>query len=101
LFEDDVDVAVEFGAGGIGGPPDVDPITVDLNCRTVSSVWNVAVVREMWSKETYLMIRQQKHPLRKIALNSSVWQLTNLMFYAGVTAQVHSSWAPPLRHGQD
>lgn len=30
LFEHDVDVAVEFGGCGVGCPPEVDPVAVDL-----------------------------------------------------------------------
>lgn len=33
LFEDDVDVAVVRGAVSVGGPPEIDPVIVELGDR--------------------------------------------------------------------
>jgi hypothetical protein len=89
FLEDDVEVAVHVGR--VGCPPKVYPIRIDL----LTSV--AAMLPHRMS--THLVVRNQDHALREIALQPSVLRLAQLAAHALVAANAHGDGRPPVRHG--
>ena len=95
VLEDDEDVAVGARGVGVGCPPEVRPVVVELGvwCECRRGTWRGL-------KGTYVVVRHQDHALGKGMLDVAVCDL-DLAFDAGVTACVDDGCGAELGYGED
>ncbi len=93
FLENDINVPVGEGAIGIGGPPEVDPIIVQLQKATSASA-------KPTTNPPYLMISNQHRARSKAAPQPPIPHPANLPLDALIPTHMHRRRRPPLRHGQ-
>ena len=85
-------MAVIQGTVGVSGPPEVDPVVVELRAGCQSD-------KRGKKKYLYLVIRDENHAGSKGASQAAVWQPVDLVSHAIVSANVDGRGGPPLGYG--
>jgi hypothetical protein len=105
LLEDDVDVSVHLAS--VRDPPEIYPVGIYLS--HVSKHAHQRPMQGMTCESTsqkccgqaYLMVRNQHHALRKIALQPPVLGFPELSPHTLVPTDYHLHRRPPVGHGGD
>ena len=87
-------MAVVEGAVGVGGPPEVDPVIIQLGveCQCEQSKRRSSF---------YLVICDKNHARSEVALQTAIWKPTDQVLHTIVAANKDCGRSPPLGHGQD
>lgn len=87
-------MTVVEGAVGVSGPPEVDPVIIQLRAERQSEQ---SKRRSLF----YLVICDKNHAGSEVALQTAIWKPMDLVLHTIVAANKDCRRSPPLGHGQD
>jgi hypothetical protein len=89
FFENYIEVSMH--RGGVGHPPEVDPVSVDLWLLVCHPI-------PLQQLPAYLVIGDEHHTLWEVALESPILGLAHLSSNTLVSTDSHRGWRPPVGH---
>jgi hypothetical protein len=96
LLEDDVERAMHLGRIRIADPPEIEPVSVDLQGMMSANASSAAK-----QHSTHLVVGNHDDALGEREFHQAVVRLANLVRHRGVAADPDGGWPPPLGHGGD